>query len=58
MLTIVLQQCPMLHLLPHVIDLDRLIPAPRDHILAVYCYSRQRSSVGMVGKIGGNRPGL
>lgn len=57
-LTIVLQQCPMLHLLPHVIDLDRLIPAPRDHIFAVHCYCRQGSGVGMVGKIGGNRPGL
>lgn len=57
-LTIVLQQRPMLHLLPHVIDLDRLIPAPRDHIFAVHCYCRQGSGVGMVGKIGGNRPGL
>lgn len=48
----------MLHLLPHVIDLDRLIPAPRDHILAVHGYGRQGSGVGMVCKIGGNRPGL
>lgn len=57
-LTIVLQQCPMLYLLLHVIDLDCLIPAPSDHVSVIHGYRRQRGSVGMVCKIGDNCPGL